>query len=448
MTALLPFIALLGVGFIVLVLWRPWLTVALFGLTAPLALTQLPASLDLVTVMSFLVVGAALWDVLLRSQSLVPQSWAAIAALIWSVGIVASVAFSSDLGRAAILGTWQILAAWLAVSIARLVTTPGRLYPVLVCVLIGATSVAASGLSGGFNQSGVYSATVVQNRAIGVFSQPNEYGLYCSMIWAFSLGIACLCRGWLRVLAVVCSIASLAGLVISFSRGSWLGAVAAALLMAALIPQTRRPQAIAVTATVSALAASLVILPYWELPGLLVSRFMSIFGGESNPYDNRPALLAEGLRQWAQDPVFGVGPNMYPVESRTLESATRTLEGQHAHNLIITLGAEQGFIGLIAVAVFVVAIVTAVRAARRYVVARGSARPEHIPLGAAVTLSAMGALTSLAAAGLVDYPLRNALTRSTMWMLIGLLLAGHACLRAQLAANSSQRTVEAQVSTS
>ncbi len=444
----LPFIGLLAIGFVGLVLWRPVITVVLFGLMSPLAMTQLPASLDVVTVMSALVVGAALWDHLLRGQSLVPQSWAALAAVIWSLGILGSVAFSSDLGRAAILGTWQILAAWLAVSISSLVVTPRRMYAVLIGVLIGAGIVAGSGLSGGFNQSGVFDATVVQNRAIGVFSQPNEYGLYCSMMWAFSLGIACLCRGWLRALGILTSIVSLAGLAASFSRGSWLGALIAAIAMAALVPQTRRPQAIAVISAVTVLGASLVIVPYWELPGLLLSRFMSIFGGESNPYDNRPALLAEGLRQWEERPLFGVGPNMYPVESQSIDSATRTLEGQHAHNLIITMGAEQGIVGLVAVAVLVAAIVSAVRTGRRYAVPRRGPRPRDIPLGAAATLAAMGALISMASAGLVDYPLRNALTRSSAWMLIGLLLAGQACLRHQFPARSSQAAVDEHVSTS
>lgn len=447
MSVLLPFLLLIAVVGFGLVLWRPYLTVVMFGLLAPLGLTQLPASLDVITVLSLLVVGAALWNQLTRGASLIPQSPAAIAAVVWSLGILGSVAFSSDLGRAAVLGTWQILAAWLAVAIASLVDTQERLRAVLVAVLIGAIIVTATGLSGGFNQSGVFNGSIVDNRAMGVFSQPNEYGLYSAMIWAFSLGMACLCRGWLQLLAGVCSVVSLAGLAASFSRGSWLGAVVAAIVMAALIPQTRRPQAIAITAAVTTLGASLVLIPYWQLPGLLMSRFLSIFSGESNPYDNRPALLAEGLRQWGEAPVFGIGPNMYPIESQTINSGTRTLQGQHAHNLIVTMGAEQGIVGLIALGLFVTAIVQAVRMARRIAVPRTGSRPRHIPLGTAVTLAAMGGLVSLAAAGLVDYPLRNALTRSTTWMLVGLLLAGQRVVRRQEEARSAQAVAGEQVST-
>lgn len=447
MNAPLPFVGLIALAGFGLILWRPFLSVVLFGLLAPLGLTQLPASLDVVTVLCLLVVGSALWDLLWRGQTLIPQSLASIAACLWSLGILGSVAFSSDLGRAAVLGTWQILAAWLAVSIAALVNTQQRLRATVAAVLVGATIVAATGLSGGFNQSGAFNGSIVDNRAMGVFSQPNEYGLYCAMVWAFSLGVACLCQRWLQLLGGLCSIVTVAGLAASFSRGSWLGAVVAAVVMAVLVPQTRRPQAVAVISVVTILGASLVLIPYWQLPSLLLSRFLSIFSGDSNPYDNRPALLAEGLRQWGERPVFGVGPNMYPVEARSLYSATRTLEGQHAHNLVITIGAEQGIIGLIALGLFVVAIVRAVRGARRIVIPKTAPRLRHVPLAAAVTLSAMGALVSLAAAGLVDYPLRNALTRSTAWMLIGLLLAGWRVARSQDEARSAQFSAGEQVST-
>lgn len=139
---------------------------------------------------------------------------------------------------------------------------------------------------------------------------------------------------------------------------------------------------------------------------------------------------------------------MYPVESRTLLSETRTLEGQHAHNLIITTGAEQGLIGLLALTLFIVAVVSAARTARRLITGAHSTNPNTIPIGAAVTLSSVGALVVIMAAGLVDYPLRNALTRSTAWMFIGLALAGQRCLENTSLASSRQREADEHVITS
>ena len=429
MSQLLPFIGLVAIAIFALVLWRPVIALILFALLAPAGMTQLPAGLDLVTVLSLLVIAAALWERLVTGLSLVPSTRATFAATIWSLGIVGSVAFSADPARAGVLGTWQIIAAWLAVATAHLAATPQRMRPTLVAVLFGALIVAASGLVGGFSPIGAFDASVVSNRAKGVFSQPNEYGLFCAMVWAFSLGIVCLCQGYVKHLASVTTVLSLAGLALSFSRGAWAGAVVTAIVMAVLIPQTRRPQAVALIATVSILSASLVAAPYWQLPSLLWSRFASIFTGGSNPYDNRPALLEEGWRQWEQRPVLGVGPNMYPVEAQAVSARTRTLEGQHAHNLVVTLGAEQGLVGVLALTLFAVAIVVAVRAARGFAAPLGRSVPvAQVPVGAAVTLSAMGAMLVVATAGLVDYPLRNPLTRGYTWLLLGLLLAGERCL--------------------
>jgi O-antigen ligase len=408
--------------------WRPIIALMLFALMAPLGMQQLPGSLDIVTVLAALVIAVAFWEYLRSGGSPIPSSWITIGACLWSIGVVASVAFSTDPSHSAVLGVWQILAAWLAVAISHLAGDSRRLAPVMVCVLVGATAVAASGLGGGLQLEVQFGGSIVDGRATGTFAQPNEYGLYCAMVWAFALTVAGLTRGGLRWLAVVCAIVSLAGMGASFSRGAWLGALAAAVVMAALVPQTRRPQAVALSLSVLGLATALVMLPYWQLPRLLLTRFLSIFVAETSPYDNRPALVEEGLRQFAQAPVFGIGPNMYPLQSRTLESGVRTLEGQHAHNLVVTIAAEQGIVGLVALSMIVAAVVSAVRTARR---ANGMPRrgfPRRASLAATVTLSTVGPLTVVLAAGLVDYPLRNALTRLTVWMFIGLAVAGQRAL--------------------
>lgn len=425
----LPMIALAALLMAALVLWRPVTPLVLLGLLAPIGMTQLPASLDVVTVLSGLVVVAAAWEALIGRASLLPTSAAALAASIWTLGVLGSVAFSDDLARAAVLGTWQILAAWTAIGISVLARTEQRMQVSVAAVLLGASIVAGSGVIDGVSSRGAFNGSVVEGRAIGVFSQPNEYGLYTAMLWAFSLVLACLVHSWLKWLAALCSVLSLAGLAASFSRGAWMGAALAAVVMAILVPQTRRPQTIGLAIGLGMLSAALVIVPFWQLPRLLLDRVLSVFAGGTNPYDNRPALMAEGLREWQENLLFGVGPNMYPVQSRSLASETRTLEGQHAHNLVLTVGAEQGIVGLVALGVFVAAVVVAFSSARRFALGRHGADTHRVPLGAAVTMSAAAALVALVGAGVVDYPLRNALTRTTAWMFIGLALAGHRSLR-------------------
>ena len=201
----LPMIALAALLMAALVLWRPVTPLVLLGLLAPIGMTQLPASLDVVTVLSGLVVVAAAWEALIGRASLLPTSAAALAASIWTLGVLGSVAFSDDLARAAVLGTWQILAAWTAIGISVLARTEQRMQVSVAAVLLGASIVAGSGVIDGVSSRGAFNGSVVEGRAIGVFSQPNEYGLYTAMLWAFSLVLACLVHSWLKWLAALCS---------------------------------------------------------------------------------------------------------------------------------------------------------------------------------------------------------------------------------------------------
>ena len=121
--------------------------------------------------------------------------------------------------------------------------------------------------------------------------------------------------------------------------------------------------------------------------------------------------------------------NMYPVQSRSSHRETRTLEGQHAHNRALTVGAEQGIVGLVALGVFVAAVVVAFSSARRF--APVVTVPTHTgSAGAAVTTNAAAAaLVVLVGAGVVDYPSRNAPDPHHRPMFLGLVPAGHRCVR-------------------
>jgi O-antigen ligase len=425
----LPVLALAALIAVAAIAMRPVIPLVTFGLMAPLGMLSLPVGLDLVTVLAAVVVVAAAWDYLVNGPRPLPLGGVTVAAAVWSLGLIASTAFSDDPGRAMVFGAWQILAAWFAVGVAILGRSAQRLEVVTAAVLTGAIITAVTGLTGGLQLQSTFNASVVTGRAIGVFSQPNEYGLYCAMVGAFALGIACLRRGYLRVLGVVGAMVGLAGLALSFSRGAWLGAAVAAIAMAVLIPQTRLPQTAVMIVAIIGIAGSLVILPYWQLPGLLFSRLTSIFTGSGSPYDIRPELFTEGLMQFGQHPILGVGPNMYPVVAYPVSADSGTLSGDHAHNFLATTAAEQGLIGLLAVALFVIAVARAARTARGVARAAAGRASRAVDLGTAVTLSGTGALCAAMGAGLVDYPLRNAMVRLTVWLFLGLVFAGHVAMR-------------------
>jgi O-antigen ligase len=422
-----------------LVLVRPVVIPQAFGLVAPFGLFYLPGSVQLITVAALAVISLALWERLWIGQLPVPRSLQAWSAIVWTVGVVFSVVGSKDPGRAATFGTWQIIAAWLAVSFAVTVGRPDRARAVLGAWLVGALAVGASGLflqDGGLSEA--YGGAVVTGRAVGVFTQPNEYGTYCMLVWLFCTGLAILTRGWTRYLALAAGVACLDGLITSFSRGAWLGAAFGLVVLAILAPQARRPQAIGLVAAGVAFGSVLIVMPFWELPGLLATRVISIVNPEANPFDDRPALMAEGLRQFGKASLVGQGPNMYSPVSANVGSLARTIGGEHPHNFALAVAAEQGLIGLLALVGFALAACLAVINSRHLVRrARSQSRRPGVsraltvvPLGAAVALSAGASLAGFVVEGLVDYPMRNALMRTTAWTMIGWTLAGYRLLTA------------------
>jgi O-antigen ligase len=281
-----------------------------------------------------------------------------------------------------------------------------------------------------------YGGAVVTGRPVGVFGQPNEYGLYCMLVVVFGAGLVFTTRGWVRWIAVLAAISSGVGLLLSLSRGSWLGAVAGFILLAVLIPQTRRPfLAGAALATVG--GAVVALLPF-QIPvvSVIVSRALTIANAGSNPYDQRPSFRAEGLREWQEKPIFGQGPNTFPELSTGINSVARPNGAEHPHNFFIAVGAEQGLIGILAVLGFTLAVVIAARTARVEVVMahrEGRAAPRgrprtYPPLAAAVALSAAAVLGAFMVEGFADYPMRNALSRTTVWVMVGWALAGQRIL--------------------
>ena len=117
---------------------------------------------------------------------------------------------------------------------------------VVALLVAGAVSsvwaLAASGPTESF-----YGGGVVTGRAVGVFSQPNELGLFSAVLLVLALG------AWLgsasprlRATGMVAAGLLVAALGASLSRGAWFGALAGVVALAALSRKTARADVISV----------------------------------------------------------------------------------------------------------------------------------------------------------------------------------------------------------
>jgi len=443
MNAVPVVLALAVVAIVLAVTYRPVLATGLFALLAPIGLMtvlgnlplgSVPGNMPLITATAILLILLAVAQRLLAGRGAFPVDLATVSAVVWSIGVVASVVRSDDWGRSIVFGTWQIVAVLLPLAWRQLVGLAGRIEAVLRFWLVGAAAVAASGLvlaSTGFDEA--FGGAVVTGRPVGVFSQPNEYGNYCMVVGMVAVTVAVLARGWTRLLAIVTATSALAGMVLSLSRGAWLGELAGLLLLAVLVPQARRPLAWASLTAVMLVGLVVAVSPGSALVTVVAQRAASIADPASNPYDRRPVLVAEGLREWQSSPALGIGPNMFQPTSTTIGSAAFPDGGEHPHNFVVAVLAEQGVVGLAALVGFFVVAIRAVGLARlRLLGPRHGRAPPVAPFAATVVLAAAVGLGAFAVEGLFDYPLRNALSRTSVWLVFGWLLAGQRALQEDL----------------
>jgi len=224
----------------------------------------------------------------------------------------------------------------------------------------------------------------------------------------------------LRLLGAAAAGLGAVALAASLSRGAWIGAGLGLLVLLCLVrPGTRwrlLAGLVAAAATVVLAGAAFGRQPLLAVVG---DRAASLVAGQRNPYEERSAIWQEALRQWQAHPLLGTGPGGYPVLAAPGGGPLATVRPGHAHSLPLTVAAEQGLLGLTALAVAVAAGGAGVLAALRRNGRQGGAGAGERELLA----GAGSALATVLGQGAVDYPLRNPVLVTLTWLLVGLLAA-------------------------
>ncbi len=269
----------------------------------------------------------------------------------------------------------------------------------------------------------VYSASLVSNRAQGMFSQPNDFGSFSAIVFLVALALSVEeRRTWARRLDLGLGACAIYALLISLSRGGIILAVTGSFAIFVMIPKVRKHM------MRFAAVASVVIVLMGAGVGpsqgqVIASRIGSIFTGNDNPLDERPAAWAAAFRVVNERPIVGIGPLGFGLYSATQPgvSATETFPGtdrpaglDHAHNTLLTIAAEAGVPAALTVFVFTAMTAWGVWANRRR-----SRDPRQIAVTAAVAAS----LTGLIFQGLFDFSLRNPVIATLLYILTGFALA-------------------------
>lgn len=210
-------------------------------------------------------------------------------------------------------------------------------------------------------------------RAYGTFRQPNPYAGYLGYLLpiAISLALWAVGRWWRRrrasdlglgLMIGGVALALGAGILMSWSRGAWMGLLAATAAVLGL----RNRRAAALTLTGAALLVAIIALAGvgW-LPDSIAARLSDLGGYVVGPDAARTEItdanfsvmerLAHwdaGLRMFADHPWLGVGIGNYGANYAGYAQAHWYEPLGHAHNVFINFLAETGALGFGAFAVF------------------------------------------------------------------------------------------------
>jgi len=218
----------------------------------------------------------------------------------------------------------------------NLIDTKERLYSLLSLVVICGSFISLAtiktSLSGGHIGEGENRLTGIVE---GIFGNPNDLAMAMDMLLPLAVVLALNKRGMKRALYLLCSLILLFAVILSFSRGGFLGLVAMGMVLLWKVGRNNRLVATLLVLMTLGIFASAV-------PNGYTDRIFTIFNAKSDETGSsqqRKELLERALELAKNHVVFGVGMGNYPIYS---------LNNMRAHNSYLEIWVELGIIGLIA----------------------------------------------------------------------------------------------------
>ncbi len=393
--ALLPLswavLLVLGTAVALVTLVRPQLGVLLVALSVPFgSLRQVRLGVMNVGVTELLVaLVLAAWLVRKLARRELSVEWPS---LTLPLVLFLAVLCLTALGSASLQHSIKEIVKWvevLALYVLVANEVSGRWRRVLVAVLLGTGALAAvQGIAQFMFQLGPEEFVLFGRfmRAYGTFEQPNPYAGYLGLTLPVAVGMIFagfvttgerIPTRWL-VWAGGTGVLMAAALVMSWSRGAWLGAAAALGVM--VIAVVARSGRAAVLGLVFVLLLAYLVLASGLsfLPPSVVQRFsdfvpylgvVDVRGMEVTDANyavlERMAHWQSAMDMWTDHPWLGVGIGNYEVAYAQYALPQWSLPLGHAHNYYLNIGAEAGFLGMLAyLGLWAVALLQSWRAAR------------------------------------------------------------------------------------
>jgi O-antigen ligase len=185
----------------------------------------------------------------------------------------------------------------------------------------------------------------------GMFDNPNDLALHLVTMVPLAVALAFARRGALKKVAyLLCAALFAAGVVVSFSRGGFIGLVACSAVLAWKLGRRRR-------FVVGALMAAALLIFVAAAPGEYGARLASIFGGDvTGSAGARQELFWRSVVVALRYPITGVGLGCF---------YHRGARDQVSHNAYTQVAAEMGMAALVVYVLFMVATIRRLRQIER-----------------------------------------------------------------------------------
>jgi O-antigen ligase len=373
-----------------------------------------------------------------------------------ALGVAATVAFVRLSRGASPLGWTNLLWGPLALAGLAVLGTPGGIDPafaqkqdatmilglLLVCAVVGAVRTMAdvrmillaflvagdivclNGVLGARAVTVKFAGAVVDNRAQGMFDQPNAFGSFCAAVLCVALGLLLTRQSRrVRVFAGISAAIAAIAVALSLSRGAVIGAALAVIGFAVVLPKIRWR----ILGSTAAVVVCLLVAGGSHIGPVQAqvfgTRLTTLFSGNDNPNDKRTAAWAEAFREIQARPLLGFGPNGFPEASAgapgigaagtDFPELDRPVGIDHAHNVILTVAAELGLVAAFVLVAFSLALGLKLKKAIRL-------RP---PADAGVVIACAAGLLSFVGHGIVDYTFANAMVVMPLYLVTGCAVA-------------------------